>query len=276
MKKIVSQGFTIIELLVVVSVIGLLSSIGLAQLQQARDKAQVAANQQFHSSVQSSLGASQVASWEFDEGNGNIAVDISGNGHDGTIVGATYVEGINGTALYFDGNDYVEGLDIEATDNQPLTFTAWVNPSNIVGPQTIFIQGGGECVGYAVGINGGKPTAKNNTKSKVTTNDRNVASNKWTHYAMVYNSDGSVVTYINGTKVGQTNDLPVTECVASSWTIAANSAEDFIGLEDEGGGAGGNFVGTIDSVRIYDEAFTVAQVEKLYAESLKTINLTER
>lgn len=45
-----------------------------------------------------------VAEWHFDEGSGNIVKDTSGNGNDGVIHGATWVDGKFGKALYFDGN----------------------------------------------------------------------------------------------------------------------------------------------------------------------------
>ncbi|MBN2407480.1 MAG: carboxypeptidase regulatory-like domain-containing protein [Elusimicrobia bacterium] len=47
-----------------------------------------------------------LAQWDFDEGAGNTAIDSSGNGNDGTIIGgATYVEGVSGSALSFNGID---------------------------------------------------------------------------------------------------------------------------------------------------------------------------
>jgi len=57
------------------------------------------------------------AYWKFDEGNGNIAYDSSGNDYDGTIYGATWTTDTpsgSGYALDFDGvNDYVD-LDTHA------------------------------------------------------------------------------------------------------------------------------------------------------------------
>ena len=45
----------------------------------------------------------------FDEGMGDIAKDISGNGHDGKIVNAEWTEGKLDKALNFNGQDaYVE------------------------------------------------------------------------------------------------------------------------------------------------------------------------
>jgi len=49
-----------------------------------------------------------VGSWNFDEGSGTTAHDVSGNSNDGTIYGATWVDGKYNKALNFDGvNDYV-------------------------------------------------------------------------------------------------------------------------------------------------------------------------
>jgi len=51
-----------------------------------------------------------IAHWSFDEGEGNIAHDESGNGNDGTLEnGPIWVDGIDGGALEFDGvDDYVQ------------------------------------------------------------------------------------------------------------------------------------------------------------------------
>jgi len=69
-----------------------------------------------------------VAYYSFDEGHGNIAYDHSGNGNDGTIYGATWVDGIKGKALYFDGeNDYViveNSNTISITGD--ITLAAWI------------------------------------------------------------------------------------------------------------------------------------------------------
>ena len=66
--------------------------------------------------------------WRFDEGESDIAGDSSGQGHDGEILGATWVKGKFGTALHFAGRDAyvtipaVAGLDGSAA----LTIKAWV------------------------------------------------------------------------------------------------------------------------------------------------------
>lgn len=67
--------------------------------------------------------------WSFDEGTGSIAHDSSGYDNDGTISGATWTNGISGTALEFDGiNDYVEISDVSdyVFNDESVTFSAWV------------------------------------------------------------------------------------------------------------------------------------------------------
>ena len=47
--------------------------------------------------------------WLMDEGSGSVIYDETENDNDGTISGASWVDGISGSGLDFDGsNDYVE------------------------------------------------------------------------------------------------------------------------------------------------------------------------
>src|SRR5574341_919113 len=75
-------------------------------------------------SAKAQSGDGLVAEWHFD----GDAKDSSGNGNDGTIYGATFVEGIRGKALSFNGNgDYVE-IPYTALDNLISgTITARIN-----------------------------------------------------------------------------------------------------------------------------------------------------
>ncbi|MCK4401021.1 LamG domain-containing protein [bacterium] len=72
--------------------------------------------------------ASLVGCWHFDEEKGQIAKDSSGNKNNGEIRGATWVKGISGSALQFDGkDDYVDcGKDASLDIKSALTVEAWV------------------------------------------------------------------------------------------------------------------------------------------------------
>lgn len=83
-------------------------------------------------SVQAQSDEGLVAEWHFD----GDAKDSSGNGNDGTIYGATFVEGIKGKALSFNGlNNYVEIPHSTVLQPERITVVAWVKlaantPSN--------------------------------------------------------------------------------------------------------------------------------------------------
>jgi len=75
-----------------------------------------------------------VAEWHFDEGSGNLLIDSSGNGNNGTIYGATWTtEGKFGSALQFDGmNDYVEIPDspeLSGGTGKNMTVEFWFKPN---------------------------------------------------------------------------------------------------------------------------------------------------
>ena len=71
--------------------------------------------------------------WKLDEGEGTTALDWSGHGYNGTILGGCeWIEGYDGGALNFDGqNDYVDlpiGSLLSSLTNS--TFAIWANLSN--------------------------------------------------------------------------------------------------------------------------------------------------
>lgn len=72
-----------------------------------------------------------VGIWLLDEGNGDVAKDMSKNGNDGEIVGAVWVDGIFGSALEFDGSSHVEIPASETTDDylDGFTYSIWVMPT---------------------------------------------------------------------------------------------------------------------------------------------------
>jgi len=79
--------------------------------------------------VAGSAQADLVGHWTFDEGEGTIAYDSSGNDHHGTLQGdPQWVTGNIGGALEFDGTgDYVEVPDSEGLHLwERFTLAAWI------------------------------------------------------------------------------------------------------------------------------------------------------
>jgi hypothetical protein len=76
--------------------------------------------------------AKLVGYWNFDENNGSMVYDSSGNGNDGSIVGATWVPGKYRSALSFDGtDDWVEVLNSPSINTATFTVSEWVSFANL-------------------------------------------------------------------------------------------------------------------------------------------------
>ena len=95
---------------------------------------------------------SLIAHWSFDEGSGDILHDRSGNKHDGTIHGATWVPSPRGQALRFDGSkDYVDiGKAESLRVGGDFTLTAWVNAADVTGRNRLIL---GDTAGLSVNRN---------------------------------------------------------------------------------------------------------------------------
>ena len=76
-----------------------------------------------------------VACWHFDEGNGTTVYDSSGNGNHGTISGATWMTGVCGDALSFDGVSNHVNFSSSVLNTAPYTFCAWLKPDSITDGQ---------------------------------------------------------------------------------------------------------------------------------------------
>lgn len=262
------DGFTIIELLVVVSIVGLIASVALANLQKTRDQAKVAAGKEFATSVEHALSVEAIGKWNFNEGGGNVAVDSSGENHNGQIVGATYVPSDldAGYALAFDGNSYITGDSFpNPGDNGKLTIMAWIKPQNIANRNTIFQIASNSCTSAEVAVDGGRVSVTTVTVTggdaeaagppdteTETSPDRPINNNVWQQIAFVFN--GPVVdTYIDGQKAA-TLTRGTSSCTNNAWAIGSSVI----------GNLGQGFVGIIDNVEVFNTDLTGSQVSGLY------------
>ena len=77
--------------------------------------------------AQSTMAQNLVLYLPFDEGAGDTVKDLSGNGNNGTIKGATWVDGKTGKALSFNGKSYVDIPNSGSlSPDQNITVMAWV------------------------------------------------------------------------------------------------------------------------------------------------------
>jgi len=172
---------------------------------------------------------SVVGVWLFDEGKGDLAIDSSENGLDGSIEGKPdWVDGLFGQALEFDGSQVrVVVPSMGNMEKESGSIVLWVNPDFEIDDNLTYGLIG---IGGYYGDNNGTKDEKchqifkwngnNNWFFRVGFDDPNngVGANqfatekdlmpkgKWTHTAMTWEKGGQSVVYINGIKVGTLSD----------------------------------------------------------------------
>ncbi len=210
--------------------------------------------------ITSTTSAAAVGEWYFNEEKGMLAEDSSGNGNNGTIIGATWVDGKKGSALSFDGiDDYVEiPHDALLSPNTALTIEAWVNPaSNTVWQRIVsksyhpntdysLFRGDKNNVGFSIKMGTVNRTVYSPADS--------VPIGTWTYVVGTY--DGTRLRiYVNGTQVNS---------LAISGKINVHAEPLRIGGDPQGD----FFKGMIDEVSIFNRALTAAEVLSRYEKAL--------
>ena len=197
-----------------------------------------------------------VLALSFDEGVGTTANDSSGNGNNGTVLGAAWTTlGKYGGALDFNGvNAVVTVPDANSLDlTNGMTIELWVYPTATpTGWQSVVtkeIPGDGVYTMYANNSTNNRPYAGMmiNGASQSTTGTAQLAANTWTHLAMTYNGT-TLILYVNGVQVG-------------SKAVTGNITTSAYGLTIGGAQLSTEFFkGRIDNVRIYNQALLAADI----------------
>ena len=204
-----------------------------------------------------------VLALNFNELSGATALDASGNNLNGTVLGATRVEGRFGGALSFDGvNDWVTVTD---TTGSPLDLTtgmtleAWVKPETLNGWDTALLkERGANLLSYGLYVHDGAPLAggvaapagylRTGSADQAVRNTAPLAVGEWSHIAMTY--DGSTMRlYVNGTQVASRVQGGAMAVGNGALRIGGNNSF-----------AGEFFRGLIDEVRVYNRALSAAEI----------------
>ena len=214
--------------------------------------------------VAQSASAGPVGHWRFDEGSGTVAVDSSGKGNDGTILGnAAWVTGRIGSALDFDGSDDIVILDDDPSLDieDALTICLWVNAPDVVAPNHMVTKQPSGTAGtnypgnYEFRIKSNTiqflHQTSQGTNYSLYQSASPIMAGEWHHAAVSIVEGGFVELYLDGASAGS---------VAQSGTLGV--------LNDESLRIGGRkdskfFNGILDDVYIYNRALTPDQIEGL-------------
>ncbi|HOC53867.1 MAG TPA: LamG domain-containing protein [Candidatus Pacearchaeota archaeon] len=153
-----SKSFTLIEILIVIVVIGILSSFILVGMNSIASSANIAKSESFSNSLRSSLLMSLVSEWKLDESNGQNIYD-SWNSNSGRLGSTSGVDASDptwttngcakGSCLSFDGTDDYVYLNAFGLSGSKLTFEFWLKNSQQSYHQTILGDGSqSNTVGY--------------------------------------------------------------------------------------------------------------------------------
>ncbi len=199
-----------------------------------------------------------VGAWLFDENQGITAKDASGNGHDGKIIGAKWVQGKIGTALEFNGDgNIVEIPHDKVFDLTEYTISAWVKTEptgkwqTVIGKEPvagnprnygIFIAGNTNLLGVNYTTGGAWKTAFSKTVA---------ADGKWHHVAATF--DGKVLrAYMDGVMEGETK----TE-------IPPDHNTEPVRIGRWGNPRGDYWSGVLDEVAMFSQALTEDEIQDI-------------
>lgn len=270
------KAFTVIELLLVVAIIGLLSSIVLVSVKSLRSRATVVSGLQFESNIQHGFGVYSQGSWDFNDGSGGTAKDSSGNGNTCAITSATWSSDTpskEGYSLDFNaGNSLDCGLDssldfLTIPGYSKYTWTFWVKKDQNGVRYAIVGKGYDGAQGFGIFITEENKVDFFNNMGDSCLSLGSIGTD-WTHVAVSY--DGTyIMFYINGK---YDNKGGVVECLAGYLLgdppdlSPGAPREPYLIARGSYYGVWYGLSGLLDDVRVYSEALTARQIENIYVE----------
>ena len=198
--------------------------------------------------------------WPFNEGQGTLAGDLSGNGNDGAVEGgALWVPGMLRTGLAFNGvNSVVRGPHIPF-NSRSFTHAMWVKPSSLPGDQSVFsqYQASSANQGLHYRISGAGGLRMGFYSNDLDLPAGTVRVDTWYHLAFWYDFENQYrKVYVNGELAGEGTATPYLG-TAGDTLVGSFWRPDRADRVPEW------FNGTIDDVQVYDRALTDAEIQEI-------------
>lgn len=259
------KSFTLLELLVVITIIGILTSIVVVSMSGSTDSATIAKGKAYAQQVHALLGANAVGIWNFDEGVNNTCYDVSGYNNNGTIYGADYtLSPIDGYALNFNGSsDYVLVNDLTYNNVAEWSLSVWGKKTSYVQYQSLYSDYNSSQRNIICGYESSEGIMTFYTGSggsTIATNMANVwTTDEWIHWVFVFKGGEHIRIYKNSIMIKERIDnIPV--------SIAATHTSRYFGRYSSI-----YFSGLIDEARIYTEALSTTEIQKHYVQGLNKL-----
>ena len=211
-----------------------------------------------------------VGHWRFDETGTGVAIDYSGAGNHGNIVGATRVAGQVGGGLDFNGSSEYVTIDDDASLDitGDMTIMMWINsPMDWEVPTVRVTLSKTDLAtnvgGYGVGIQSNQTVRFYAATTSANDNaswSGVLTANTDTHLAVTYDESADTLElFLDGASQG-------TDTVANKITVNAYAL--LIAADDAGGTIDRFYDGEIDDVRIYTRILPQSEIQKIHDDTV--------
>ena len=265
------RGFTLIELIVVVTIIGILAAVVIVNMSGGTDRAKITKGQAFSAKIGEELAGSLVSEWRFDEGTGSTANDAWGV-NSGTLSNSSMWRSggncVSGSCLEFNGtNNYIDcqhmmngfvnfSINIWVKTTQNTSTDYRFDDPAIIGTH----QGNGDTNDFVLtNYNGNLAWYDELTSGSNSFNTgETIADDSW-HHLFMTRLGSSLTFYIDGSNVG----------IDTTGTDPVRDDDIEVGRALWSGSL--YFNGLIDEVRIYNSAASITQIQSQYLAGLNKL-----